>query len=62
MDKERKIYSREFKLNTIELSYSRANIKELADELDIRPELVYRWRSEFTNYKGKSFPGNGVIK
>ncbi len=62
MEKERRIFSREFKLNTVELSYSRENIKDLAHELDIRPELVYRWRSELASYKGKSFPGNGIPK
>jgi transposase len=62
MEKERRIFSREFKLNTVDLSYSRDNIKDLAHELEIRPELIYRWRSEFANYKGKSFPGNGNPK
>ncbi|MCZ4695758.1 hypothetical protein DWB61_13605 [Ancylomarina euxinus] len=42
MEKERRKFSREFKLNAVELSYSRANIKELAHELDVRPELIYR--------------------
>jgi transposase len=31
---------------------------ELANELQIRLELLYRWRSEFASYQGKSFPGN----
>jgi transposase len=44
------------------LSFSRENIKELANELDVRPELIYRWRSEFASYQGKSFPGNGNPK
>lgn len=62
MEKERRVFSREFKLNTVELSYKRSNIKELAIELDLRPELIYRWRSEFASYKGTSFPGNGKTK
>ena len=62
MEKERRTFSREFKLNAVELSYSRANIKELAHELDVRPELIYRWRSEFASYQGTSFPGNGNPK
>ncbi len=62
MEKERRKFSREFKLNAVELSYSRANIRELAHELDVRPELSYRWRSEFANYQGSSFPGNGKPK
>ena len=62
MEKERRKFSREFKLNAVELSYSRASIRELAHELDVRPELIYRWRSEFANYQGTSFPGNGKAK
>ena len=62
MEKERRTFSREFKLNAVELSYSRSNIKDLAYELDVRPELIYRWRSEFASYKGTSFPGNGNPK
>jgi len=59
MKKERRRFTRDFKLNAVELSYSRSNIVELANELNVRPELLYRWRSEFASYQGKSFPGNG---
>jgi hypothetical protein len=38
------------------------NAVELANELNIRPELLYRWRTEFASYQGKSFPGNGKPK
>jgi transposase len=62
MKQERRTFTREFKLNAVELSYSRANVVELANELNIRPELLYRWRSEFASYQGKSFPGNGIPK
>lgn len=61
MSSERKVYSREFKLQTVELSYTRENIKELAHELDLRPELIYRWRSEFACKESRSFPGNGRV-
>ena len=59
MKKERRRFTRDFKLNAVELSYSRSNIVELANELNVRPELLYRWRSEFASTQGKSFPGNG---
>lgn len=62
MKDTRRKFTREFKLNAVELSFSRDNIKELANELDVRPELIYRWRSEFASYQGKSFPGNGNPK
>jgi transposase len=62
MSRERRTFTREFKVNAVELSYSRQNIVELANELNIRPALLYRWRSEFSSYKGASFPGNGNPK
>lgn len=52
-------FDREFKLKVVELSYQRENIKELAHEMKLRAELIYRWRSEFATLEGKSFPGNG---
>lgn len=62
MNKARRTFTREFKLNTVELSYERGNIVELANELKIRPELIYRWRSELASQEGVSFPGNGNPK
>ena len=62
MSRERRTFTREFKLNAVELSYSRGNIVELANELKIRPELLYRWRGEFASCQGASFPGNGNPK
>ena len=62
MKQERRTFPREFKLNAVELSYSKSSIVELANELNIRPELLYRWRTEFASYQGTSFPGNGKPK
>lgn len=58
----RRKFDRGFKLNAVELSYQRENIRELAHELDIRPELLYRWRKEFASKETTSFPGNGKTK
>ncbi len=62
MIKTRRGFDREFKLKVVELSYSRENMKELATEFDLRPELIYRWRREFATLEGLSFPGNGNKK
>ena len=62
MIRTRRKFDREFKLKIVELSYSSQNIKELATEFDLRPELIYRWRSEFAAFEGVSFPGNGNKK
>ena len=44
MSKTRKQYDREFKLMAVELSHKRTELVSLAKELDVRPELLYRWR------------------
>lgn len=62
MTQERTFYDREFKQKAVELSYARGNVKEIAEELGIRPELLYRWRREFKEYENNSFPGKGKPK
>jgi len=62
MTKPRKKYDREFKRKAVELSFARGNAKEIAEELDIRPELLYRWRKEYQRYDNNSFPGKGKPK
>lgn len=46
---KKKFYSKEFKDRAVQQSYQRDNIKELADELGISPERIYKWR---TDYRG----------
>lgn len=46
-------------MDVISQSYQRENIRQLADELGIRPELIYRWRSEYEQAPEESFPGKG---
>ena len=62
MTQERQKYDREFKQKAVELSFARGNAPEIADELGIRPELLYRWRREYQQYEKNSFPGKGKPK
>ena len=62
MTKTRQKYEREFKQKAVELSYARGNAKEIAKELGILPELLYRWRREYQQYDKNSFPGRGKPK
>lgn len=57
---ERRTFTKEFKLDVIQQSYHRANIRELANELDLRPELIYKWRTQYQGSPVRSFPGKGV--
>lgn len=38
-------YSTEFKLEAVGLSYKRDNIKELANELGVQVQRIYKWRA-----------------
>lgn len=61
MSRERKAYTKEFKLMSVELSNTRSDLSALARELDISPALLYRWRKEHSVKQGSSFPGNGKV-
>ncbi len=43
----------------VELANAREDISALAVELDLRPELIYRWRREALANLDASFPGHG---
>lgn len=57
---QRRTFSKAYKLDVITQSYQCDNIRELAYELGIRPELIYRWRAQYEQAPQESFPGNGV--
>ena len=57
--KKRRTFDREFKQMVIELSNNREDISGLASELDIRADLIYRWKREAMTHKNASFPGQG---
>lgn len=61
MSRERKSYPKEFKLMSVELINTRSDLPALAKELDITPQILYRWRKEFSAKQGSSFPGNGKV-
>jgi transposase len=58
MSSERKTYDKQFKLMYIELSNART---DLAKELRITAPWLYRWRKEYSEKSGSSFPGNSKV-
>lgn len=60
--KTRRKFTKEFKVDVINQSNQCDNISQLAKDLGIRPELIYRWRSEHKDRPESSFPGNGNPK
>lgn len=59
MKKERKNYSKEFKQKAVELSNVRGNVQEIARELGVAAEFIYRWRKEQSINPSLAFSGNG---
>ncbi len=59
MDDKRKFYSKEFKRKAVELSNVRGNVAEIARELAVNPEFIYRWRRELGLNPQEAFSGNG---
>ena len=49
MSTQKNYYSKEFKENAVKLSYERTNIKELADELGVDVQRIYKWRKGIGN-------------
>ena len=49
MSEIRKKYDDEFKKNAVKLSYaSPKSVKEIADDLGVGENLLYRWRQKYT--------------
>ncbi len=46
-------------MKAVELSDLRGSTQEVARELGVRAELIYRWRSEFRGDPKLAFSGNG---
>lgn len=59
--KTRRIYDKDFKLMTVELCNTGKSTNQVASELDIRPELVRRWKREFEANQSGSFTGHGNL-
>ncbi len=59
----RRRFTKEFKVEAVELVL-RGNKKavEIARDLGIRPELLYRWKSEYLTDQVSAFPGTGHLR
>jgi transposase len=62
MRKSAKHYTLEFKQKAVELSYAKGNVKQVCEDLDIIPSVLYRWGKELKEYGHNSFPGRGKPK
>ncbi len=55
MEKQKRNYSKEFKIKAVELSKSRGAIKLVASELNIPADNLRRWRREYELGKYSEF-------
>lgn len=56
----RRKYDKQFKIDAIQLcETSEKSIAEVARDLGIHPNRLYRWKDELLLHNEKSFPGNG---
>jgi transposase len=62
-NESRRQYSKEFKVDAVELMMrSNKSIIETAASLGIRPDLLRRWKKEYSASKAAPFPGSGHLK
>ena len=60
MKKPRKQYTKEQKLEIINLSYEPGQgISSLSERFNISTNTIYNWRNQFKKHKTNAFPGNG---
>jgi transposase len=61
MGQKRRRFTREFKLEALRLVEGGRSATEVARELGIGVESIYRWKREFAA-DHQAFPGNGNLK
>jgi transposase-like protein len=59
MGLSRRQFTKEFKLAAIQRLERGVSIGEVARALEVSPNVLHRWRREFRQAPGNSFPGNG---
>lgn len=61
--KQRKRYTREFKVEAVRLTEAGdKTIADVAFDLGLAPNTLYRWRSELGVAGEEAFPGQGQLK
>lgn len=57
---KRRSYTREFKIETVEtLTATDLSVSQLADDLDIHPNTLYKWVRQYGEHPDEAFPGKG---
>ncbi|MDD4276187.1 MAG: IS3 family transposase [Clostridia bacterium] len=65
MEEEKKVrrkYDRDFIIEAVKLAGEEGNVTQVARELGISANLIYRWRSKYAADPENAFPGKGHLK
>jgi transposase len=55
----RRSFSREFKLEAVRLAQASGNTARTARDLDVRPDMIRRWKRRLEEDGTRAFPGHG---
>jgi len=59
LKRERKKYSKEFKIDTVKLLMSSGKtVREISEDLGVHENVLFRWKKEYQKFDNP-FPGNG---
>jgi transposase len=62
MKPQKKHYSKTYKLKAVALCEQRESISSAAIELGLRPDMLSRWKKEYSQDQEKAFIGGGNAK
>jgi len=58
---QRRKYDKQFKEDAVQLwESSNKSMAEVARDLGVAPNRLYRWKDELRTHQGNAFPGNGI--
>ena len=61
-EKRRKAYDRQFKIDAVSMVVNgERSVADVARDLGIKPDALYRWKRELSDEKGGAFPGKGRL-
>ena len=63
MSKQRRRFSREFKLDVVRMVTDGGHdVKSVSKELEIRPDMIQKWVNQLSGDPEQAFPGHGRQK
>ena len=59
----RRTFSREYKIEAVRMITKGGNsVSQIAEDLDVRPDMLRRWKRKFEQDESNAFPGNGQLR